>query len=145
MPWVRVDRELRKLSPDHKEFLCLLRDLWQNLPEVSAHARATYACMMTFENLKTNEVRTCQERLSIHLGLSVRTVRRLLRELEEVPLILTTSIRRNRKTRNTYVLLGPRPKCLSSSRNSSQKVIPFRIPKSTGSTSKTIPADGSLG
>lgn len=143
VPWLRLERELRRFSPDHKAYLAFHKVLWQRMEHVSFGARAVYAYLLTFENWKTNIARPCQETMCHHLSMSERPLRNYLKELEKADLIRIKRIIWRGKKKNLYELYAPRPLSGGSVAAPSEKIVHFPIPVLTNSTQGTIPTNGS--
>lgn len=129
----------RRLSEDHKAYLSFHRDLWQKRNDVSDGSRALYCCLLTYENLKTNQCRPCQETLARHLSTSTRSISRRTRELETKNLCRTELIWWQGKKKLIYTLYTPCPSNATGAilGEPTAKIVPFPSPSSIGSTSST--------
>jgi hypothetical protein len=128
----------RRLSDDHKAYLRFMKDLWQFRDDVAAGPKALYCCLLTYENLKTNECCPCQETLCHHLQTSLPSLRRWTKELIRANLIRTRMTREGKKTVLHYALFAPRPSNTGATPVKPLiQIVPFPSLSSTGSTPST--------
>lgn len=105
---------VKRLSPEHKEYLSFMVDLWQFMDHVNGDAKALYCCLATYENRITNKARPCQKTLCRHLGISPNTLRERVEDLEEANLLRKEKIPiTSSRFQWEYTLYAPQPKSRS--------------------------------
>ena len=129
----------KRLSADHRAYLQFQKDLWQGRDDVPAGAKALYATLLTYENIKSNDCYPCQETLARHLSTSVPSIRRWTREMETANLCRTKTVIFNGKRKIIYSLYAPKPSDATGTTPEKPigKIVPFPSLTSTGSIPST--------